>query len=105
MAGFALAVAPGTPRVFAQPPGVGRLSAPAVDPAFRRQGVGNSLLERAMTFLKRRGCTRAATVAPEYLAAGVDMAAYESAVVFLNRRGFTVTGEAVGMGQRPEHVS
>jgi len=100
MVGFALVVAPGTPRVFAQPPGIGRLSAIAVDPAFRKQGVGNSLLERAMAFLKKRVCTRAVTVAPEYFTAGVDLDAYQAAVVFLNRRGFTMSGEAVGMGRK-----
>jgi GNAT superfamily N-acetyltransferase len=100
-AGFALALAPGTPP---PPAGAaravsGRLVGLGVLPRARRQGLGASLLDASLTFLRDRGCARVGVAAHEYYAAGVDADAYADGIAFLERRGFGRVGEAVAMGR------
>lgn len=99
LAGFALAVPPGRPHLFANPPGTGRIAAIGVRPAHRRKGLGTSLLERAVVFLKERGCRAVTVAAHEHFVPGVDREAYAEGLRFLLARGFRETGEAVAMGR------
>lgn len=98
-AGFCLALAPGLPHLFGQPPGAGRITGIGVLPACRRRGIGSALLDRAVSFLKERSCRRVSVAAHEYYVAGLDKEAYPEGLAFLAAKGFAVTGEAVAMGR------
>jgi len=98
VAGFAIAVPPGSSHRFAPPPGTGRIAGLGVLPGWRRAGVGSALLETALTFLRNRGCKKVVYAAHEYYVAGLDRA-YADGLAFLERRGFTLGYEAVAMGR------
>ncbi|MCC6444306.1 MAG: GNAT family N-acetyltransferase [Armatimonadetes bacterium] len=110
--GFALAVAPGAPGLFAQPPGVGRISGIGALKRFRSQGVEKELLDRATAFLKGRDCRKAVVVAHESYMSGLDREAYPHIIAFLEEQGFQASGyEPVAMGcllynmRRPPEVA
>ncbi|MBX6771033.1 MAG: GNAT family N-acetyltransferase [Chloroflexi bacterium] len=86
---------------FGDPPAPDQawITALAVDPEVRRQGIGGQILRALLDLLRARGC-RAVTVAsyvPNYFAPGVDVEAYPQGVPFLERYGFTVISRPVGM--------
>jgi GNAT superfamily N-acetyltransferase len=70
-----------------------------VDPAYRRQGIGTALLDRALRWLAGHGRTTVAfsPYTPNYLLPGLDAAAYPAAARLLARLGFTVRYAAVAM--------
>ncbi len=98
--GFALTCSPGHEYLHAPPAGVGRVSGLGVLPEYRRSGIGSALLERALGFLKGRGCGRVIFAAHEYYVAGIDRDAYSEGLAFLSARGFAEAGEAIAMGRR-----
>jgi mycothiol synthase len=96
--GFVLAVAPGTRHRFAPPPGMGRVAGLGVLPSARRHGVGASLMEAALAFLKGRKCAKVLYAAHEYWCAGLDKA-YAEGTAFMAKAGFKEVGVAVAMGR------
>ncbi len=97
--GFALAVPPGRPHLFANEPGTGRIAALGVLPPHRQRGIGTALLDGALSSLAGKGCRNVVVAAHEHFMPGVDREAYADGLGFLVRRGFRETGEAVAMGR------
>lgn len=77
-----------------------------VDPGLRRRGIGTSLLNRGLEYLKASGCERAACngYSPYYILPGVDVD-YQEACAFLSGCGFLVASEPVAMGRSLERFS
>ncbi len=71
----------------------------AVDPASRRRGIGNALLERAEAFFRERKREEIvlAPYTPNYFVPGVDKERYRDGLEFLTRRGFEEYVEAIAM--------
>jgi len=65
----------------------------AVDPAYRRRGVGTALLEASIAAARASGQTRLRTLDQpgNYLAPGIDVANVDT-ITWLERRGWAVTG-------------
>jgi GNAT superfamily N-acetyltransferase len=80
-------------------PGRGWITALGVDPAWRRQGVGARLLDRALTLFREAGRQEAlvAPYTPNYFVPGVDEAYYADGLSFLQKRGFEVISRPVSM--------
>lgn len=67
--------------------------------AHRRKGIGRTLLEKGLDYLRRCGCASAhvSPYAPNYWTPGVDVAAYPEAVAFLERHGFSTLSRPLSM--------
>jgi mycothiol synthase len=62
-----------------------------VDPSYRRSGVGSTLLQAAVDFMKEHGRSALffASYAPNYILPGIDEESYPEAYQFLQSNGFT----------------
>lgn len=61
-----------------------------VSPAYRRQGIGTTLMQQALQFLKECGRTNVyfSSYAPNYILPGIDEATYPEGYQFLIKQGF-----------------
>ncbi len=77
----------------------GFITAFGVHPAFRRQGAGAALLERAEAFFRARNRKEVviSPYTPNYFVPGVDKQAYATGLEFLKKRGFEEFIEAIAM--------
>lgn len=71
----------------------------AVDPAFRRQGIGKALIEALEARFRGAGKRDLwmATYPTAYLVPGIDEAAYTGGLAFFQAQGFRVTSHAIAM--------
>ena len=77
----------------------GWITAFGVAPAFRRQGLGSALLDRALELFRGAGRREVllAPYTPHYFVPGVDEQAYAEGLAFLRRRGFEVVARPLSM--------
>jgi mycothiol synthase len=75
------------------------ITAFGVHPDFRRQGIGQQLLDAALIRLTRLGRKRVliSPYTPNYFIPGVDIAAYADAVAFLQANGWAITSQPISM--------
>ncbi len=81
-----------------RPSAIGFVKLVAVDPQYRRQGLGSRLLEALEVELKQRGSQRVRVFesAPNYLSPGLDPR-YTEAVAFFEQHGYERFGETSNM--------
>jgi GNAT superfamily N-acetyltransferase len=77
----------------------GWITAFAVHPAHRRQGVGRALLAAGLQYLRARGRKLVwfSPYAPGYFTPGLDAAAYPDGLAFLQANGFATAYQALSM--------
>ncbi len=98
--GVMVSVAPRYPLEDEQTrPERGYITLMAVDPRYRRQGIGSQLLQRVLAFLHSRGCQTVlvSPYGPGYWTPGVDEAAYPHAIAFLQAQGFRTVSRPLSM--------
>ena len=84
-----------------------------VDPKYRRQGIGQSLLEGVIDYFKenKRRSIYVSNYVPNYFFPGVDIDEYHCAFEFLQTNGFKDESRVIGMGNElqdmvaPERVN
>ncbi|MDI3548655.1 MAG: hypothetical protein PWR10_2307 [Halanaerobiales bacterium] len=84
-----------------------------VDPEYRRQGIGQRLLEGVLDYFKenKRRSIYVSNYVPNYFFPGVDVDAYQAAFKFLQANGFKDKSRVIGMGNElqdmvvPERVN
>ncbi|MGI6610013.1 MAG: GNAT family N-acetyltransferase [Limnochordia bacterium] len=89
--GFVLALVRRTPLFGSDlEPSDGWITAFAVSPAWRRQGIGRALFAAADRFLRARGrkCVSFAPYAPHYFVPGIDAQHYPEGAALLSAMGF-----------------
>lgn len=93
LAGLALALCP------ADRPGRGWVTALAVAPESRRQGLGTRLLDAALAAIRAAGGREVSfcDYVPHYFVPGVDEELHADGLAFLTRRGFQVTSRPLGL--------
>lgn len=66
---------------------------------YQKQGIGETLLQQALDFLKEKGCSNVffASYAPNYILPGIDTQAYPGGWEFLQKNGFTKLYSPVAM--------
>jgi mycothiol synthase len=104
--GFAYALVRRTPlpwgfeSLFEHDRGRGWIFAIFVEEAYRRQGIGSSLINQALDFMKAGGAKTIVVgdYAPNYVLSGVDTEAYPGAQEFFAHHGFAAQGRSYGMG-------
>lgn len=71
-----------------------------VDPEFRRQKIGERLLEKVMDYFKgnQRSKIYVSSYVPNYFFPGVDVDKYQGAYQFLKVNGFIESSKVIGMG-------
>jgi mycothiol synthase len=98
--GFLLAITRGTPmHGLDNDPEDGWITVFFVDPAYRRQGIGQTLLDRGRAHIVARGRHRVSVspYAPNYFWPGVDTKLYPEALTLLGRNGLEVLYTPVAM--------
>lgn len=70
-----------------------------VDPEYRRQGIGDALLRKGISYLRSSGASTVwvSPYAPNYFSPGIDEAAYPEGIEFFLNRGFTVAYRPLSM--------
>jgi mycothiol synthase len=80
-------------------PETGYITAFGVDPEFRKQGIGSSLLENSIKWFKNKNRQKIliAPYTPNYFVPGIDKENYADGVKLFEKFGFTEYSEAIAM--------